>query len=297
MSILSSILKSLWRSAPPDGNAPLPDRDSTGPTGAADGRIIEERVFYRSCPLCDSPDMGDHTTGDCSRHPLYQQALSPTIRWKRCHRCNHIFTEGYYTDEACKVIFSRTHENQKLGYDFENQRRVSSRVIEKVLPFASAGIWLDVGFGNGSLLFTAKEYGFVPLGTDLRVQNVDEMSRLGIQAVCVTLDELKLSEKCDVISMADVLEHTAFPKQYLSAAHRLLVDNGILFLSMPNSESMVWQIFDGHGVNPYWGELEHYHNFSRSSLYALLREAGFEPVRYGISERYRACMEVIARKK
>jgi hypothetical protein len=44
------------------------------------------------------------------------------------------------------------------------------------------------------------------------------------------------------------------------------------------------------------GSIEHYHNFSRSRLYALLRETGFEPVRYGISERYRACMEVIARK-
>jgi hypothetical protein len=29
----------------------------------------------------------------------------------------------------------------------------------------------------------------------------------------------------------------------------------------------------------------------------LLREIGFEPLRYGISERYRACMEVIARKR
>jgi hypothetical protein len=27
-----------------------------------------------------------------------------------------------------------------------------------------------------------------------------------------------------------------------------------------------------------------------------LQETGFEPVKYGVSERYRACMEVIARK-
>lgn len=66
---------------------------------------------------------------------------------------------------------------------------------------------------------------------------------------------------------------------------------------MPNSESMLWRALDQTKTNPYWGELEHYHNFSRTRLYQLLEETGFEPVIYGISERYRACMEVIARKK
>ena len=42
--------------------------------------------------------------------------------------------------------------------------------------------------------------------------------------------------------------------------------------------------------------MEHYHNFDRAGLYALLRECGFSPVYYGVSERYRACMEVAAIK-
>ncbi len=50
-------------------------------------------------------------------------------------------------------------------------------------------------------------------------------------------------------------------------------------------------------ANPYWGEIEHYHNFGRTRLYALLEETGFELVRYGIRERYRACIEFIARKR
>jgi hypothetical protein len=61
-------------------------------------------------------------------------------------------------------------------------------------------------------------------------------------------------------------------------------------------ESMLWKAMDRQRANPYWAEIEHYHNFGRSRLYALLREMGFEPLRYGISERYRAGMEVIARK-
>jgi hypothetical protein len=52
-----------------------------------------------------------------------------------------------------------------------------------------------------------------------------------------------------------------------------------------------------NGVNPYWGEIEHYHNFSRKRLYALLQNHGFKPADYHISERYRVCMEVIAIKQ
>jgi hypothetical protein len=77
----------------------------------------------------------------------------------------------------------------------------------------------------------------------------------------------------------------------------LLADGGVLFISLPNSDSMLWRALDRENANPYWGELEHYHNFSRERLYRLLRETGFEPLRYGISERYRACMEVIARRR
>jgi SAM-dependent methyltransferase len=258
---------------------------------------MNERILFRKCPLCDCPNLADSAVGDCSRHPCYHSSLSNVVRWKRCTDCAHIFTEGYYTDDACKLVFSKTLEQQQVGFAFEQQRITSSHMVEKLLPYAASGIWLDVGFGNGSLLFTAQEYGFTPVGLDLRIDNVRAMCSLGIESYCKDITELSLSSKCSVISMADVLEHLPYPQKALEAAHRLLSDAGVLFVSMPNMESTVWKVLDLQNANPYWGEIEHYHNFSRSRLYGLLREFGFEPVRYGISERYRVCMEVIAKKK
>jgi hypothetical protein len=43
-----------------------------------------------------------------------------------------------------------------------------------------------------------------------------------------------------------------------------------------------------------WSELEHFHNFSRRRLYALLAEMGFKPLRYGVSLRSVIGMEIIA---
>lgn len=257
---------------------------------------MNERILYRNCPLCDGPSLVDSSVGNCSGHPVYHRSLSPFMKWKECADCSHVFTEGYFTEEACKLIFAKTNENQRVGADIERQRFVSSHIVEKVLAYADSGKWLDVGFGNGSLLFTAQEYGFTPIGLDLRADNVAMIASFGVEAYCQDLAALSLDSPCAVISMADVLEHVPFPKDTLRAAHRLLEEDGVLFISMPNMESTVWTALDEKQANPYWGEIEHYHNFSRSRLYALLREFDFEPVRYGISERYRVCMEVIAKR-
>lgn len=257
---------------------------------------MNARILYKKCPLCDSDRFRLRTVGDCSRHTLYKPVIPPKINWMQCETCLHIFTDGYFTPEVASVIFSVIAEHQKLGADLERQRMVSARIIEKVLPYVEFGVWLDVGFGNGALLLTAQEYGFVPVGADLRTENVASLNGIGIEGHNCDITKLNLSKPCDVISLADVLEHMPYPREGLAAAHRLLDDEGVIVVSMPNSDSMLWRVLDVNNINPYWGELEHYHNFGRTRLYALLRECGFEPVQYSISERYRACMEVIARK-
>lgn len=258
---------------------------------------MQELELYAACPLCDSVDLADLRADSCVGHALYQPQLSPTVIWRTCQACGHIFRNGYYTDEACAVVFSATHEYQQVGYDLEGQRWISARMIEKVVPWRTGGPWLDLGFGNGALLLTAQEFGFEPVGVDLRADNVAALREFGLEAHCQPLETLGFPGRFSVISMADVLEHTPFPRLVLSHAHSMLDTGGVLFLSMPNADSPVWRLLDGAGANPYWGELEHYHNFGRARLQALLEEQGFTPVQFGVSERYRACMEVIALKR
>jgi protein O-GlcNAc transferase len=256
-----------------------------------------ERIAYLACPLCERSYIPAVLGADCSKHPIYQPGLPPVMNWHECRACGHVFTEGYFDANAAALVFSKTQPNQTVGYDMERQRPVSARMVERVARYAQGGSWLDVGFGNGSLLFTAEEWGYVPAELDLRKDNVHALKQLGYEAHCVPVEELDYRERFNVISTADVLEHMPFPKAGLAATHRLLRQGGVLFLSMPNMENMVWRLLHANKVNPYWGEIEHYHNFSRKRLYALLQEHGFEPVEYHVSERYRVCMEVIAVKR
>ncbi len=257
---------------------------------------MQEFHAYTACPICDASQIIQHRQGDVSGHPFFKPPLSAIVDWVLCRGCGHSFRKGYYTQEACAILYGTTSETRKVGHDLERQRVTASHIVEKVLPHQASGEWLDVGFGNGALLFTAQEYGFTPVGVDVRADNVALMRALGIEAHCQPMETLNFGPRFAVVSMADVLEHVPFPLDALRGAHAMMIEGGILFVSMPNIETMVWRLLDDTGRNPYWGEIEHYHNFSRPLLYAALADCGFTPLRYGISERYRSCMEIVARR-
>jgi SAM-dependent methyltransferase len=255
-----------------------------------------DRIRYDACPLCASSSIRREHVADCSRHPMWKPPLGHQMIWMRCDACGHGFTEGYFTDEALSVVFENTQENQRPGVNVEKNRYVSAAMVDTILPFKDTGRWLDIGFGNGSLLFTAEEYGFEPVGLDMREESVARMRALGFEAHCLDVTKATEIGAFDVISMADVLEHIPFPNEALAAARALLAEDGVLFVSMPNADCFPWRQMTETRTNPYWGELEHYHNFGRARLYQLLQSHGLEPLRYRVSQRYRVGMEVVARK-
>ena len=260
-----------------------------------------ERILYQRCPLCQSAEMNRIATVNCTGHAMWREPLEPFMTWMQCGNCQHVFTEGYFTDEALQVLFGNTQDQQIVGNDLEMQRNTSARMISRVMSaigLPNERLWLDVGFGNGSLLLTAKEFGFDVLGIDLRKKNVEDIQKFGINAYHGTLqgvaENVIPTPKPAVISMADVVEHEPFPLNTLHCARELIDELGTLLISMPNASAPLWHYWNSLNLNPYWYEIEHYHNFTREKLYAVLEESGFRATHYAISERYRCCMEILA---
>jgi 2-polyprenyl-3-methyl-5-hydroxy-6-metoxy-1,4-benzoquinol methylase len=284
-------------------------------TEAGNAPLVLERVLYDACPLCGCEAITDLAAYDCSSHPLYKPQLPREMRWCECYECKHVFTDGYFGPEALEALFSSTHDYQQPGHEPEKGRMVWASIVERVTALRegrllapgagtvaawavgqSLGRWLDVGFGNGALLCDAQEWGYEPLGIDLRRTSVEKLAALGVPARCVALEALDEPGAFSVISLADVLEHMPFPKRALEHARKLLDVDGLLFVAMPNMDMVSWRELDRARRNPFWIEIEHYHNFSRRRLHALLAEVGLSPVWYGVSHRYRCAMEVIARR-
>ena len=259
-----------------------------------------QRIIYDSCPLCGSKDFIVELKISCAGHPLHSEALPEMMTWQRCQQCDHSFTDGYFGPDGFQELAKKSHAKQVfLSANAEKLRLLCSRIVTNVSNVRNSysGRWLDIGFGNGALLLTAKEFGYLPTGLDMRNTSI-KMLKPYIDDVR-NQDFLEVDElgQYDVISMADVLEHVPFPKPFLIHAHQLLKADGVIFISLPNLSAPIWDILThNNNSNPYWREIEHFHNFSRERLVALLSEHGFEFCHYGISERYRAGMEIIARK-
>lgn len=256
------------------------------------------RVDYELCPLCESTDFSPAGEIPCTGHPLHRQELGETMRWMSCSNCEHVFTSGWFRPEAEALLFEQGLAHQTPGAEpvaaLERNRQIAAKIVTTIAQLRGTldGRWLDVGFGNGALLTTAEEFGFVATGLDRRRTCVESLARLGYDVAVETLEEHRPRAPYDVISMCDLLEHVPFPRRTIRRANELLAPGGVLFVSMPNRSSYVWRELDQRGENPYWQELEHYHNFTREGLYALCVTEGFAPCWYGVSERYRACMEV-----
>ena len=245
------------------------------------------------CPLCDHERFVPQKEADITAHPLYRKELPPKIEWVWCSACGHVFTSSYWSDKAMALICETALADQVARVqDAELHRRISSRVVERVSLFKPSGRWLDVGFGNGSLLFTAAEYGFEASGIDMKSMAVMAAAELGYSVSTNDIGE-EPSRHYDVVSLADVIEHVPYPKNMLDQARRIMKLSGVLYVACPNMDTAVWKMMGDS--NPYWSEIEHFHNFSRSRLTDLLTECGFTVLRYGMSERYLSGMEIICR--
>jgi 2-polyprenyl-3-methyl-5-hydroxy-6-metoxy-1,4-benzoquinol methylase len=260
-----------------------------------------ERIAYYACPLCQSAEIYPLATVDCTGHAMWHEPLEPAINWVQCGECRHIFTDGYFTAEAFEVLYSVIPDEASVGTNAEFNRRISATMVERVVAkigLPNNRLWLDIGFGNGALLMTAKEPGFECAGIEFIKRNVEDIQQFGISAyhgqLADAVSNNAFNTKPTVISMADVVEHEAFPLESLRCAQELINYPGMLLISMPNASAPLWHHMNATNQNPYWAEINHFHNFTRENLYATLKKTGFRPIHYNISERYRCCMEVLA---
>ncbi len=247
---------------------------------------VETRIAFDGCPLCNSA--GTVLRVDSCEH----NGVKADLTWMRCNDCSHVHAAQYFTEYGLSQLLSKVNEEGYFGGNLDKQRCMWSAVIERILPHLveRKGKWIDVGAGNGAFTFTAAEYGFDAVGIDKREYLTRELREFGYNVEHADALEYDYSN-ASVVILADVLEHIPYPKQLLTRIREKL--DGALFVSCPNMDSVVWKALEKQG-NPYWVELEHYHNFTRTSLEKLLRSCGFTPVNYGISPRYTSCMEIIA---
>ncbi len=269
------------------------------------GRITAFQTPYSGCPLCAGASV---TLGfaNCTTHGLWHEPLPPTIEWVRCASCGHVHNRNSWTEAGLTEV-RRNEKADTFALSsamLETRRAAWAPVVDKVVSLLggyrailkreSRPTWVDVGCGDGALIMTATDSGMSVVGLDTRGGAAERVRGMGLNALQHDFLPLKFEVVPDVLSMMDVLEQIPYPREALSKAAEVLSPGGVLVISTSDMTSSSWRAMEAEKTNPYWTDLERYHNFNREQLLSLVREYGFEIADFAIGRRARAQMEIYA---
>ncbi|MDE3242945.1 MAG: class I SAM-dependent methyltransferase [Nitrospirota bacterium] len=147
------------------------------------------------------------------------------------------------------------------------------------LPWVGRGRLLDVGCGHGVNAALLKQQGWQVQGLDLSTTAVEHArGLLGTRVDAGDLLSVKYEDHAfDVVLMSHSLEHMYALPAVLAEARRILDDDGVLVIAVPNADSLEAKLFGRWWVN--WDPPRHLYHFTRTTLGRLLGRAGFHVVR------------------
>jgi ubiquinone/menaquinone biosynthesis C-methylase UbiE len=137
---------------------------------------------------------------------------------------------------------------------------------------------LDVGCGNGEFLATLGARGWEVYGTEFSEAGCALARSKRITVHQGTLPSARFPDRFfDVVTLWHVLEHLPEPPVELAEIGRVLRDDGLLVVEVPNSDSLTFRL-----CGRRWYHLDlprHLQHFTPTTLQRLLGQAGFAPSR------------------
>jgi SAM-dependent methyltransferase len=218
-------------------------------------------------------------------HKLHFEAFGYAIL--ECGTCGLAFTDTTVQPETSAHFYQSEYYARATAYaeslrqntgtiDRHHQERI--RTVSR-LARRKDGYVLDVGCAAGSLLAAFKRAGWHCFG----IEPAREMAALArISAGCEilesTLETSGLPRKhFDVVAAVHVLEHSPDPRRFLDCCFRLLKEQGVLLLEVPDFGSRRARA-QGNSWLPLYPDTHFYH-FTAKSLSELLEKRGFRVAR------------------
>ena len=195
-----------------------------------------------------------------------------------CRGCGLLFQWPH--PDGASLLDAYTHvEDPVYVAERENRYHTFRRVLRRLGPPAGRRL-LDVGAYCGYFVDVAREAGFEAEGLELSRWAAEQARSLGLTVHRQTLEARVASgDRYDVVTLWDVIEHLADPRAEIEAVHALLDPGGAVWLSTIDAGSRVARAL---GARWPWLMDMHLFYFDRQTLRALLEDAGFVDVEFGL---------------
>jgi SAM-dependent methyltransferase len=160
----------------------------------------------------------------------------------------------------------------------EYELALAHRRLDWVEVHRPPGTMVDIGGGAGHLVAAAGERGWTATLVEPVERTVAFATRaFGVDAVCGGIEHVEAcADRYDLISLVHVLEHFPEPVDHLRRLRSRLTERGALFVEVPNYRSLARRWLGERWMG--WRAGEHVHQFTRKTLHATLRGAGYDVV-------------------
>lgn len=223
------------------------------------------------CNLCGASDV--EVLADLDREG---KPLRTTI----CRKCGLVWSNPRPAEEDVRRYYSREYRLDYKGRATPSLRHVArsgrgalNRYLALAPHIKRGDRILDAGAGGGEVVYVLRQLGFDALGLEPDEHYARHAREtLGVPMVTGFVQDAVFARgSFNAISMFHALEHVEDPSAILLRLRDWMVDGGVLLIEVPNVEAE--NIAPGHRFH-----FAHFYNFNRSTLEALGRKAGFEPM-------------------
>lgn len=230
------------------------------------------------CDLCGADDFRLIARRDRNGDPL------DTLLCRRCGLVRHrtIPTEqellGYYRHEYRRQYNGETEPSPRRVMRAWKNARTLVRRLSPLVPKRHRV--LDVGAGLGAAVKAFELAGYRAEG----LEPGESFCRFGRRRLRApiragSLFDLPADPAFETVLLVHVIEHFASPRKALDHVHNLMTPGGLLYVECPN-------LLAPFAPRGRLFHRAHIHNFTPSSLAALVRACGFELVQRFSSDRH-----------
>ncbi len=222
----------------------------------------DNKFFTNTCYICESKRI----------HYRFARGES---RVYQCDECGFIFLNPQTSYELMRDIYNENYFIEALpsGYDqdFKTMKLDTAKgYLDHLIEYlgSSSGKLLEIGHGDEKFVSLARARGF-----DVTCVQISEYAGNTKKESFADLDFP--ANHFDICVLFDALEHVRRPIDLLNKIHRLLKNDGVIFLVVPTLDSWSAKLMKSN-----WMEFkaEHLHYFDSQTIQNALARTGFHKV-------------------
>lgn len=209
--------------------------------------------------------------GGSTEHTFWREGGHEVVVCSICGVQQIVHKETLKELEVLEDEYYQSKTRKKLdGFDRHTRWDREAQVINALRP--DGGTLLDIGCGNGSFL---KELDgrWETLGIEPHNERAELARNKGLEILNVEFHEADLTQKFDVITLYEVVEHLIEFDTTMDGIGSILRKGGLFVLSTPDTESVSARV---KGLN-WWSYANpvHLFFFGHKNLTEILKTRGF----------------------